>query len=52
MGDGEDGLVLELLSDGLLQQLVRPLVHAGRGLVDTQNLKDGRAALSDPVLWY
>lgn len=39
MRDGEDGLVPKPLPDGLLQQLVRLLVHAGRGLVDAQELR-------------
>lgn len=39
--DGEDGLVLELLPDGLLQQLVGLLVHAGSGFINTQELRSG-----------
>lgn len=38
MSDGENCLVLERLPDGLLQQLVRLLVHTGGGLVDTKQL--------------
>lgn len=41
MCDGEDGLVVKLLPDGLLQQFVRLLVHAGCGLIDTQELGGG-----------
>lgn len=41
MCDGEDGLVLELLPDGLLQQLVGLLVHAGSGFINTQELRSG-----------
>lgn len=37
--DGEDGLVPKPLPDGLLQQFVRLLVHAGGGLVDAQELR-------------
>lgn len=40
--DGEDGLVVKLLSDGLLQQFVRLLVDAGCGFIDTQQLQDGK----------
>lgn len=39
--DGEDGLVLKRLPDGLLQQLVRLRIHAGRGFVDAQDLRAG-----------
>lgn len=38
MSDGEHRLVPERLSDGLLQQLVRLLVHTGGGLVDAEEL--------------
>lgn len=40
--NSEDGLVLKLLSDGLLQQFVRLLVHAGCGFINTQDLGLGQ----------
>ena len=43
--DSEDGLVMKLLSDGLLQQFVRLLVHAGCGFIDTQQLQDRKHSL-------
>lgn len=39
--DCEDGLLVKPLPDGLLQQCVRLLVHAGRGLINTQELHGG-----------
>lgn len=47
--DGEDGLVVKLLSDGLLQQFVRLLVDAGGGFIDTQQLQDGKTQCYVPV---
>lgn len=44
--DCEDGLVLKFLPDGLLQEFVRLLVHAGRGLINTQELHGGQPEVS------
>lgn len=46
--DGEDGLVPKPLSDGLLQQSVRLLVHAGCGLIDAQELRVEKQGRSRP----
>lgn len=46
----KDGLVLKLLSDGLLQQFVGLLIHAGRGFIDTQELQGRKAEPHVPLL--
>lgn len=51
MGDSEDGLVLKLDSDGLLQQFVRLLIHTGCGFIDTQNLHDRKACYDLEVVY-
>lgn len=50
MSNCEDGLALKLLSDGLLQQFVRLLIHAGCGFINTQDLHDGKTVLSSSVV--
>lgn len=52
VGNSEHSLVLKLLSNGLLQEFVCLMIHAGSGFINTQDLNDNKNIYWKNVLLY